>query len=106
YLPNFYVDPHLDLLVILGFISKQGKVNKQTVSGPQSWRRTLTGAKTTLGSIVSKEKDPKGKGKVVDKDDKDIAINPANVPLPDNNALDKEFKDLLKFPWASAIRSD
>ncbi|KAH0580578.1 hypothetical protein H2248_012575 [Termitomyces sp. 'cryptogamus'] len=31
YLPSTFVDPRLDLLVTLGFISKQGDVDKQTV---------------------------------------------------------------------------
>ncbi|KNZ79605.1 hypothetical protein J132_09059 [Termitomyces sp. J132] len=31
YLPSTFVDPHLNILVTLGFISKQGDVDKQTV---------------------------------------------------------------------------
>ncbi|KAG5730347.1 hypothetical protein E4T56_gene11740 [Termitomyces sp. T112] len=39
YLPSTFVDPRLDLLVTLGFISKQGDVDKQTVKDAvRAWR--------------------------------------------------------------------
>lgn len=38
-LPTNYVDPRLDLLITLGFISKQGNVDKQTVEDAvRAWR--------------------------------------------------------------------
>ncbi|KAG5347693.1 hypothetical protein C0989_011637 [Termitomyces sp. Mn162] len=42
YLPSSYVDPRLDLLVTLGFISKQGNVDKQMVEDAiRTWRAPL-----------------------------------------------------------------
>ncbi|KAG5718449.1 hypothetical protein E4T56_gene18189 [Termitomyces sp. T112] len=62
-----FVDPYLNLFTTLGFITKQGSVDKQTIEDAvQAWQA------------------PSGKGKAHD-DKKEMAIDPANIPLPEDD---------------------
>ncbi|KAG5725695.1 hypothetical protein E4T56_gene7300 [Termitomyces sp. T112] len=81
-------EPHQDLLF---------PCNPTSPDLPRQSESQAT-AVVTVNSIVIKEKDPKGKEKAAEKDDDDITIDPTNIPIPDNKALDMEFEDLLKSP--------
>ncbi|KAG5331329.1 hypothetical protein C0989_008136 [Termitomyces sp. Mn162] len=71
FLLTAFVDPHLDLLTTLGFITKQGNVDKQTVEDAVwAWQA------------------PSGKGKA--RADKEMAIDPTDVPLPEDDEDDAE----------------
>ncbi|KAG5733068.1 hypothetical protein E4T56_gene3533 [Termitomyces sp. T112] len=82
----------------------QTPVNRPSVSTRRSESRATT-AVTAYG-IVIQEKDPKGKGKAAAKEDEDMAIDPTDVPIPDDEDLDKEFEDLLKSPRAPSDKND
>ncbi|KAG5729291.1 hypothetical protein E4T56_gene8069 [Termitomyces sp. T112] len=55
---------------------------------------------------IRTEKDPKDKGKGKATEEEEMEINTANIPLPEDDFIDKELKNLLKSPKDSARKAD